>query len=187
MELGGVLPARRAPVMGARRRRSGRRGARGTLTRPRDGVATASQQPHSESSRQEEPPSGGSTRLSERKEKREASAGERGAELASAADAYAPAALDCGAAADLPRGRPRKLAGVSSAARVLRTSKPRLSVPSRAGAASVRTRPARKTQGRCREQGPSGGGAWGTRGGARPGSARDNPEGRGSTLVRSSA
>lgn len=141
--------------MGASRRRSGRRGARGTLTRPRDGVATASsQQRHSESSRQEEPPSGGSTRLGERKEKREASAGERGAELASAADAYAPAALhDCGAAADLPRGRPRKPAGVSSAARARRTSKSRLSVPSRAGATSERTRPARKTQGRCRGAG----------------------------------
>lgn len=54
---------------------------------------------------------------------------------------------DCGAAADLPGGRPRKPAGVSSAARARPTSKPRLSAPSRAGATSVRARPARRTRG----------------------------------------
>lgn len=78
---------------------------------------------------------------------------------------------DCGAAADLPRGRPRKPAGVSSAAPARRTSKPRLSVPSRAGATSVRTRPARGTQGRCGERAASVGGAWGTRSGAGRGGA----------------
>lgn len=72
---------------------------------------------------------------------------------------------DCGAAAaaaaaDLPGGRPRKPAGVSSAAAARPTSKPRLSVPSRAGATSVRTRLALKTQGRCWEGARSLGGAW---------------------------
>lgn len=64
---------------------------------------------------------------------------------------------DCGAAADLPGGRPRKPAGVSSAAPARRTSKPRLSGPSRAAATSVRTRPAPGTQGRCRGAGGSAG------------------------------
>lgn len=92
MELGGVLRARKAPATGGRRRCRERRGATGTLTRPRGGVATASSQElHSESSRQEEPPSGGSTRLGERKEKREAR-GELRTELASPAAAYAAAA-----------------------------------------------------------------------------------------------
>lgn len=68
---------------------------------------------------------------------------------------------DCGAAAaDLPGGRPRKPAGVSSAARDRPTSKPRLSVPSRAGATSVRTRLALKTQGRSWEGAASLGGVW---------------------------
>lgn len=50
------------------------------------------QLPHSESSRQEEPPWGGSVRLGERKEKRESRRGEPRAELASPAAAYAPTA-----------------------------------------------------------------------------------------------
>ncbi|XP_027458082.1 atherin-like [Zalophus californianus] len=50
------------------------------------------QQPHSESSCREEPPWGGSTRLCERKEKRETRKREPRAELASPAAAYAPTA-----------------------------------------------------------------------------------------------
>lgn len=97
---------------GARRRRRGRRGATGTLTRPRGGVATASsQRARSESSRQEEPPSGGSTPLGERKEKREARRGERGAELAS------PAAADARAAPPRLRRRGRPPSGPSPEAR----------------------------------------------------------------------
>lgn len=155
---------------GARRRRRGRRGATGTLTRPRGGVATASsQRARSESSRQEQPPSGGSTPLA--RGRRSVRRGEGSA----VRNLRRPRPLtlglplhDCGAAADLPGGRPRKPAGVSSAAPARRTSKPRLSVPSRAGATSVRTRPARGTQGRCGERAASVGGAWGTRGGAGP-------------------
>lgn len=64
---------------------------------------------------------------------------------------------DCGAAADLPGGRPRKPAGVSSAARTRPTSKPRLSAPSRAGATSVRARPARRKRGRCQGAGAEAG------------------------------
>ena len=80
------------PPLRARRRRRGRRGATGTLTRPRGGVVTASpQQPHSESSRQEERPSGGSAQLGERK-KREARRDGLRAELASPAAAYDPSA-----------------------------------------------------------------------------------------------
>lgn len=81
------------PPLGARRQRRGRRGATGTLVRPRGEVVMASPQlPHSESSRQEEPPWGGSVRLGERKEKRESRRGEPRAELASPAAAYAPTA-----------------------------------------------------------------------------------------------
>lgn len=79
---------------------------------------------------------------------------------------------DCGAAADLPGGRPRKPAGVSSAAPARRTSRPRLSVPSRAAATSVRTRPARGTQGRCRGAGGSPGRSLGH---ARRGAAGAGP------------
>lgn len=74
MELGGVLRARRAPTTGGKEEAQGRLGAMGTLTWPRGAVATASpQQPHSEGSRREELPAGGSKRLGERK-KREAEA-----------------------------------------------------------------------------------------------------------------
>lgn len=89
---------------------------------------------------------------------------------------------DCGAAADLPGGRPRKPAGVSSAAPARTTSKPRLSVPSRAGATSVRA-----TQG-CRGAGAEMGRSLGLarRGAGEAGPPtvlrwvvplRDNPEG----------
>lgn len=112
------------------------------------------QQPHSESSCREEPPWGGSTRLCERKEKRETRKGVPRAELASPAAAYAPTSPPrLRRRRRPPRGRPRKPAGVSSAARARPTSKPRLSAPSCAGATSVRARPARRTRGRCRGAG----------------------------------
>lgn len=78
---------------------------------------------------------------------------------------------DCGAAADLPGGRPRKPAGVSSAARARPTSKPRLSAsPPQAVRARRRCGRGRRggrggRGGGVRERGPSLGGAWGKCGG----------------------
>lgn len=116
---------------GQRGSAGGRRGATGTLVRPRSEVVMASPQlPHSESSRQEEPPWGGSMRLGERR--RSVNRGEESPvrNLRRPRPLTLPLPLhDCGAAADLPRGRPRKPAGVSSAARTRPTSKPRLSAP----------------------------------------------------------
>lgn len=140
---------------------------------------------------QEELRSGSSTRLGERKEKREASKESSLRNLRRPRPLTLPPSLhDCGAAADLPRGCPRKSAGVSSAAPALQTSKPLLSAPSRAGATSVRARPARKTQGRCRGAGAGPGRSLGyaRRGVAGPPAvlrwvvpAGDNPEELGSS------
>lgn len=134
-------------------------------------MTASPQPPHSESSGQEERPSGGSTRLGERK-KREARRQSSVRNLRRPRPLTLPLPLhDCGAAADLPGGHPRKPAGVSSAARARQTSRPRLS------ALTVR---ARRRCGRGRRGGrrggvapraPSLGGVCCERDGLRPGTA----------------
>lgn len=112
------------------------------------------QQPHSERSRREEPPWGGSTRLCERKGKSETRKREPVRNLASPAAAYAPTAPPrLRRCRRPPRGPPpearwRQFRCPGSPD--FQASPLRSSAPSPAGATSVRARPARKTRGRCR-------------------------------------
>lgn len=169
---------------GARRRRRGRRGATGTLTRPRGGAAAAScQQPDSESSRQEEPPSGGSTPLGEREESVRRGEGARrgtcvargrlrsgGPSTTAAPRPTSPGAVPGSPLASVPLPR---LAGRPSLASRAQAVQPRR----RCGRGRRRGR-----RGGVGEQAARRGGAWRTRGGARPppGSAgRRQPGGAG--------
>lgn len=111
-------------------------------------MATASpQQPHSESSRQEDRPSGGSTRLGERK-KRVARREELRTELASPAAAYAPTA------SPRLRRRRRPPRGPPPEARWRQFRCPGSpDVQASPLSLAVRARPARRTQGRCHRAG----------------------------------
>lgn len=126
MELGGVLRARRAPATG------GKEAAQGATRcdRPRAGWRQSLLSNRGESSPQEEPPAGGSTRLGEKREMR----GELGEELASPAAAHAPTASPT--AAPPPSSPGAGPGSMLASVPLLRLARR----PSLAGATSVRTR-----------------------------------------------